>query len=195
MTETHCVLVTWSPYIQYSFTVLMLLLIIFPLSQHHMNQRWSKNKCLPVTLIPWARSIRGAAERQGAGIRVCLHAVEKHSISWRDGRGLLSFASPDSSNDTLDWGQQVLHRDLTVTAPLVKAVVPGHVGVCCFGERRLLWDRDSDIRCFHIRLTTLNPQFTSATNEVCDFYHQSYLGYIGIDNNREITKIILLSCL
>lgn len=44
-----------------------------------------------------------------------------------------SFLSPHSSDHWLDRRQQVLHWDLTVTALLIEAVLPGHVGVCCFG--------------------------------------------------------------
>ena len=50
-------------------------------------------------------------------------------------------------------------------------------------EREDYCEAETQIRCFHIRLTKSTVYICHY--EVCDFYHLSYLGYIGIDNNRE----------
>lgn len=72
-----------------------------------------------------------------AAIRVCSDATMTrdkmhYELDWISP---IPFASPDSSNDRLDGGQQVLHWDIAVTALLIEAVLPGRIGVRCSGER------------------------------------------------------------
>lgn len=101
------------------------------------NTLYIREKNIPMSLSsPWARSIRAAREEEdGCNQAQLAHNLRSAATLTSPGLiGGVGEASPDSSNDRLDRGQQVLYGDLTVAALVVKAVVAGHVGVCCSRE-------------------------------------------------------------